>query len=327
MMLASVEKLLVSSAEQLRGPTPTNIYDMVVHHMGWEPDRTGSGKRIRPLLLLLCYRGFHKDWEKALPAACAVEWLHNFSLIHDDIQDQSLLRRGRETVWKRWGIPQAINTGDALYALAHITYEQIQDSGIETRAVLAASKILNQACLRLTQGQHRDLVFVSEDNVTHAQYIEMITLKTSSLLSAAAAIGASLAGADQEQISSCRSFGHHLGLAFQILDDLLGVWGAPDKTGKITGDDLMAKKKTLPVIFGLEHSQSFTEWWASSTVSESEIQLQAEALEKLGARKFTKELAADHTQKALAALANAQLEQPARGELEGLTVSLLRRQG
>lgn len=326
-MLASVEELLVGSAEGLRGPTPTSIHDMVVQHMGWETDLTGTGKRIRPLLLLLCYLGFHKDWQKALPAACALEWLHNFSLIHDDIQDQSALRRGRETVWKRWGIPQAINTGDALYALAHITFEQTQEAGIETGAVLAASKLLNQACLQLTQGQHRDLVFEAERSVTHAQYIEMISLKTSSLLSAAAAIGACLAGADQEQVASCRSFGHHLGLAFQILDDLLGIWGAPDKTGKITGDDSKAKKKTLPVIFGLEHSQSFAGWWASSTESELEIQRQADALEKLGALQFTKKLAADHTQKALAALAGARLAQPAQGELERLTANLLQRQG
>lgn len=326
-MLASVEKLLISSAARLHGPTSSSIHDMVVHHMGWGSDAPATGKRLRPLLMLLFYRGYRKDWDKVLPAACALEWLHNFSLIHDDIQDQSTMRRGREAVWKRWGIAQAINTGDALYALAHLTYQQLPENAVPPEAILAAGAILNEACLRLTQGQHRDLVFETQDVVSNRQYLEMITLKTSALFSAAAAVGAVLAGAGQRRVSSSSDFGHHIGLAFQIQDDLLGIWGAPDQTGKITGDDLKAKKKTLPIIYALEHSQRFAQWWASSLTPDVDIERQARELEELGARRYAQNLAADHTQQALQALEIARLDEPARGEIEYLTSSLLQRQG
>lgn len=220
---------------------------------------------------------------------------------------------------------QAINTGDALYALAHITYQQVKQAGVPAETAVAAGAHLNEACLRLTHGQHLDLTYETQETVSQEQYLEMITLKTSSLLSAAAAMGAQLAGAPQEKITAYQRYGHHLGLAFQLLDDILGIWGAPDETGKTTGDDLRARKKTLPVIYGLAQSETFSEWWHTRSEQEGDVDRQAELLQELGALAFTQQLAYEHTQSSLASLAQARPSSPAKEALQELTTRLLHR--
>ncbi len=161
---------------------------------------------------------------KPLPAAAAVELVHNFSLIHDDIEDRSSLRRGRLTVWKKWGIPQAINAGDAMFTLAHLQLLHLMNNHTIS-VTLKSIKILQQACLHLTQGQYLDLSYENRDHISLDEYWSMVAGKTAALLSASTELGA-LSAVDDEQICKCyRNFGKSLGMAFQVQDDYLGIWG------------------------------------------------------------------------------------------------------
>ena len=197
---------------------------MISYHMGWEdPDTVTAGKRTRPLITLLCATSSGGDWKLALPLAAGVELIHNFSLIHDDIQDNSRLRRNRPTVWTLWGRNQAINVGDALFTYAHLAVQQA--SGLESDTRLVAMRLIDEACISLTRGQHLDMAFETQETVGVEEYMTMIGGKTAALIAAAAELGALAAGAPYDVRMHYRAFGHNLGLAFQIRDDVLGIWG------------------------------------------------------------------------------------------------------
>jgi geranylgeranyl diphosphate synthase type I len=300
--------------------------EMIAYHLGWtEPQAASGGKRIRPLLTLLCCAAAGGDWHLALPVASSVELIHNFSLLHDDIQDNSAERRGRPTVWKRWGVPQAINTGDALLILAHLAGLRLTSLGVDPRVTLDVVHLLDDACLSLTRGQHLDLAFEARAQVSEAEYLEMIGGKTAALVAAATSSGARLAQAPFEVVDGFRLYGRHLGMAFQILDDILGTWGAPEVTGKPAGDDLRARKKSLPVLFGIQHSPSFVGLWTSDRDDDSAIAAMATALEETGALEYARREAEEHTDLALQSLEGAASPGPAREALIQLTHRLLRR--
>ena len=165
---------------------------MISYHMGWEGDGAGretQGKRIRPLLVLLSAVAAGTDWHQALPAAAAVEFVHNFSLVHDDIQDQSPLRRGRPTLWKKWGVAKAINAGDLIFTMANIALLQFQKA-YPTEIASKSAEILYQACVRLTEGQHLDLTYESMQQVSLDKYWLMIERKTAALLACSTELGA-----------------------------------------------------------------------------------------------------------------------------------------
>jgi geranylgeranyl diphosphate synthase type I len=325
-MLAAVESDL-RAATSLLDPGPyAGMVEMVGHHFGWsETGDQPGGKRIRPMLTLLCCAAAGGDWQGALPAASSVELIHNFSLIHDDIQDNSAERRGRTTVWKRWGVPQAINTGDALLILAHLAAHRLTAIGVPPDTALAVQRYLDEACLHLTRGQHLDLAFETREHVSDVEYMEMIEGKTGALISAAATCGARIAQAESSALDHFRQFGRHLGLAFQILDDILGIWGAPEVTGKPAGDDLRAHKKSLPVLFGLQQSPAFLQLWSSGRTDEPILVEMTVALEKAGSLEFSRREAEDHTEQALSHLRAAASAGPALDELHNLTLTLLKR--
>ncbi len=165
---------------------------MLTYHMGWEGEGAGpeaQGKRIRPLLVLLCTQAAGGNWQDALPAAAAVELLHNFSLIHDDIQDNSPLRRNRPTVWVRWGAPQAINSGDVMFTLSFLAIQDLAEV-LPAQEVLLVSRIIQQTCLRLTEGQYLDISYEKQTILPEAAYWPMIGGKTSALLSCCTELGA-----------------------------------------------------------------------------------------------------------------------------------------
>jgi geranylgeranyl diphosphate synthase type I len=300
--------------------------EMVAHHFGWsEADAQGRGKRIRPLLALLCCGAAGGAWQDALPVASAIELVHNFSLAHDDIQDQSPERRGRPTLWARWGTAQAINTGDALLALARLSTFRLRGIGHTEATVLDVQRALDEACLHLTKGQHLDLAFESHERVTVDEYLEMIEGKTAALVAASTACGALLARAAPRLLEAYRDFGRNLGLAFQILDDVLGIWGAPGITGKPAGDDLKSRKKTLPVLFGLEHSGPFRDLWSATDVSEGKLGEMARLLEDCGALEHARTAAGKHTDRALDSLERAHPQGEAAEELRALALRLLQR--
>ncbi len=241
-------------------PILTPFYGMVLYHLGWvdenlQPIKAQGGKRIRPLICLLVCEAISGDYRLALPPAAAVELVHNFSLIHDDIEDKSPKRRGRATVWQLWGVSQAINAGDGLLALAYLALHRLSASGGSPKVVAQAIQILNQACLDLCEGQYLDIAFQERTDVTLEMYFTMAKKKTASLLECAAHLGAIVATRKKRLIEAYRGFGRNLGLAFQITDDLLAIWGEEGITGKGVGEDIRAGKKSLPVVYAFEEEK------------------------------------------------------------------------
>jgi len=325
-MLEALEADLRAATAMLGAGSYAAMAEMVAYHFGWiEGDARARGKRIRPLLALLCCGAAGGTWQEALPAASAIELVHNFSLAHDDIQDQSPERRGRPTLWARWGAAQAINTGDALLALARLSTFRLRGSGATESTVLEVQRTLDEACLHLTKGQHLDLAFEARERVTVDEYLEMIEGKTAALVAAATTSGAALARSAPRLLEAYRDFGRNLGLAFQILDDVLGIWGAPGVTGKPAGDDLKARKKTLPVLFALEQSAPFRRLWAAADDSEGSLGEMTRLLEACGALEHARAAAGEHTDRALDSLDRAHAQGQAAGELRAVALRLLQR--
>ncbi len=324
--LPAVEHELQHVISQTRETGLEELHAMMAYHMGWEGEHLEArGKRVRPLLVLLTAAAADGEWEKALPAAAAVELVHNFSLLHDDVEDNSQLRRGRTTVWVKWGIPHAINTGDAMFTLAFQAALRLQETSPPS-VVVQAIQILQQTCLHLTQGQFLDISYQDRDDLTLADYWPMVTGKTAALLGACTEMGALIAQAGEGARSAYREFGLELGLAFQALDDYLGIWGDTAKIGKSNLSDLLERKKTLPVLYGLEQQGEFAKRWATESINMEEASLLAEILAQEGARDFTLQKADELTRQALATLKRAQPRGEAGEALFELAHQLLKRE-
>jgi geranylgeranyl diphosphate synthase type I len=326
-MLPVIERELQQTIAQAHAPHLFEMQRMLAYHMGWEAEAAGveaRGKRIRPLLTLLCTMAAGGEWERALSGAAAVELVHNFSLLHDDIQDESPTRRGRPTVWTIWGVAQAINAGDALFALAQLTVLDLGEI-VSKEAGLAASRVLQQTCLHLTQGQFLDLYYEQQPDLGVKDYWPMVAGKTAALLSASTQIGAIAAQAPPARVDAYRRFGELLGFAFQVQDDLLGIWGDAALTGKSTDSDLVSGKKSLPVLFGLEKKGEFAKRWARGRIEPDEVEHLAMLLEAEGGRSFVEQEADQLTRQALEALGEAQPRGEAKNALEELAHYLLKR--
>lgn len=320
--LPALNRELHAAADRfLPGPPEYDL--MLRYHMGWvdeqgNPTHARPGKQIRPTLVLICAESAGGDWQQALPAAAAVEFLHNFSLIHDDIEDNSPLRRGRPTLWKIWGQANAINAGDGMFALAHQELCHLADADIPASRVLAAWELFERTCLILTRGQFLDMTFEQRMDVTIDEYLDMIGGKSAALIAASTQLGALIAGKTPPQIERYAAFGHNLGMAFQVRDDILGIWGDPELTGKSAATDIITRKKSLPVLYGLEHSQEFRAMYAHAYQGDADEVARAVAiLDALDARAFVEQYEADYLRRALdayrsvasaAALAEATVE-------------------
>jgi geranylgeranyl diphosphate synthase, type I len=303
------------------------IRTMMAYHLGWEGEGAGpeaQGKRIRPLLVLLVAEAAGVSWQKALPAAVSVELLHNFSLIHDDIQDNSPLRRNRPTMWVKWGTAQAINAGDVMFTLAFMALEELEQS-LPAQDVLRASRILHQTCLHLTGGQYLDISNENKPVIELSEYWPMIGGKTSALLACCAELGALSAGVDDARRAHFREYGYSLGLAFQVLDDWLGIWGDAELTGKSVESDLASGKKTLPVLYALSLDGPFSRRWKEGSITAQEVPALARMLQDEGAEAYTLETAERLTDQALSALQRAACDNEASQSLHDLTLSLLKR--
>ncbi len=326
-ILPAVEDEMRAVLARLDEPRYAEMRAMLAYHLGWEGEGAGPkarGKRVRPLLLLLTVAAAGGRWEAALPAAAAVELVHNFSLIHDDIQDRSDTRRGRPTVWRKWGIAQAINAGDAMFTLAFAALSRLRETASETVA-LEAHSVLQTACLALTQGQYLDLAYEQRADLNEDDYWPMIRGKTAALLAACTDLGALAAEAPSPIRAAYRRFGEHLGLAFQVQDDELGIWGDEALTGKPTGSDLLEGKNTLPVLYGLAHSPDFARRWQQGPPQPDEVPHLTALLEACGAREYTRQKAAELTAQALQALDAAHPHGEAGQALRALALKLLER--
>ena len=306
-LLSAIETELQRQVERLDTPRTRLFYDMITYHMGWTGEGAGpeaTGKRIRPLMVLLCASSCDADWYPALPAAAAVELVHNFSLVHDDIEDNSDKRRGRTTVWKKWGMPQGVNAGDGLFVLSNLAITDLINS-YPAETVVRASQILHATCLDLTRGQFLDISYEDRADLGLEDYWPMVTGKTAALLSCCCQLGSLLGGADEAAQEAYRSFGHYLGLAFQVQDDILGIWGDEAMTGKSAASDLVEGKKSLPVLFGLQKKGKFAARWKKGPIRAGEVEELASMLAEESAYESSNAAARQMTEMALANLREA----------------------
>lgn len=312
-----------------------DFFGILHYHMGWADERfvpvvARTGKRIRPVLTLLTCQAAGGEARRALPAAAAVEIIHNFSLIHDDIEDKSDTRRGRRTVWSLWGQPQAINAGDGMFALAYLALERLAEQGVVAGRVTLALRIVAETCVALCQGQHLDMAFETSLDVDADGYLRMIGGKTAALLGCAVHLGAVVAGAEPAIGARYRRVGELLGFAFQIQDDVLGIWGDAAVTGKPVADDIRSRKKTLPVIHALRRpgdagAARLAALYAQPALTEADVQEATALLAAAGARDHAEQLAGVYLERALQELEAAQPEPEAGQALLDLAYALVQR--
>jgi len=305
-LIADTEAEILRVIAHAEDPNTTELYEMVRYHLGLDSDAP-RGKRLRPLLGLLAYESLTGDHLPALPGAAAVELGHNFSLVHDDIEDRDTERRHRATLWKVWGIPQAINAGDTLFTLSRMALHRLTDLGFSDAKVLALMRLYDETCLALCEGQFMDIWSAEHDEVLSVDfYFDMIGRKTAALIAASVKAGALLATDDEAVIEAYGRFGWALGMAFQLNDDLLGIWGDEQATGK-EASDVAKHKKTLPIIYALEHAspQDADALRALLSVEEVEsagLSAARAILDGCGAREFTRARARGYRDEAVATL-------------------------
>ena len=244
---------LAPAAEGVRG-----LYSMLRYHMGWsdalgnDVDSTSSqGKAIRPTLCLFACEALGEGWRRGLPAAAALELVHNFSLIHDDIQDQDVERRHQPAIWCVWGQAQALVAGNAMRSLADLAALRLTECGVSPEKAVGASLLLTNGYLEMTMGQCSDLAFEGRLDIGLDDYLKMVSLKTGALIRCGMEMGALIGSDDPDEVRAFSRCGSRLGRAFQIRDDLLGIWGDQGATGKSVGNDIRRKKKSFPVVYAL----------------------------------------------------------------------------
>jgi geranylgeranyl diphosphate synthase type I len=326
-LLSQIEQELQRQVSRLDSPRTAPFHEMLTYHMGWTGEGAGpeaTGKRIRPLMVLLCTAACGSDWQSALPAAAAVELVHNFSLVHDDIQDNSDRRRGRPTAWVKWGAPMAINVGDALFVLSNQAIIDLKES-YPGDVVVRAAEILHDTCLDLTRGQFLDMSYEERTDLGVDDYWPMVAGKTAALLSTCCHLGALLGGADEAKQEAYRSFGQYLGLAFQVQDDILGIWGNEAVTGKSAASDLVEGKNSLPVLAGLSAGGKFADRWKQGPIRPDEVEEVARMLTNEGGYSQAYDAAAQMTDLALLNLQEADPQGEAGDALYELADRLLKR--
>ena len=309
------------------------FYQMQQYQLGWRdeqlaPADVDPGKLIRPQLVLLACRAAGGDPAQALPLAAGIQLIHDFSLIHDDIEDDSDIRRGRTTVWKLWGLAKGINTGDGMYTVAHLALHQLPARGVPASVALEVLRRFDETILTICEGQFLDLSFEGNLAISEDDYLAMIGRKPAALIAAAAELGALVGGASSATASAMREYGQSLGLAFQVQDDVLGIWGDPEVTGKPFAADLYRRKLSLPVIHALRNAsqrQQLAELYRQPEMGDAAVAQMLGALDQAGSRDYTAAVAERYHNRALAALDAAEGGAPAIDELRALTAKLLNR--
>jgi geranylgeranyl diphosphate synthase, type I len=337
---ASIAPWLRDAVAALDGSAPL-LAGMARYHLGdadadLTPLASGAvdrGKRIRPAVALLSAGAAGGDPAIAAPLGAAIELLHNFTLIHDDVQDESPTRRHRPTVWSLWGVGQAINAGDALFAAAHLPLYRLIDVGAAPALALRVLEGFDRMTIAIVTGQTLDLGFEGRSDVTPADYLGMIDGKTAAIVRFAAWAGSLLGGADEATADRFAAFGRALGLGYQAQDDLLGVWGATAETGKAPADDIRRRKQSLPVLLLRERSDAATRAeldarFAASTIDQAGVARVLDLLERAEVRPAIEaRVAAFHDEARAALLAAAPTPNPWRDRLLALVDRLAGRRG
>lgn len=300
---------------------PALLYRMLRYHMGWEePDGSpavAGGKAVRPGLCLLACEAAGGCPDRALPAAAAVELVHNFSLIHDDVQDRDRQRRHRPTVWAIWGDAQAINAGDAMLSLAHLSLADLLRAGVPPESVIEAARALDAATLEMVEGQTLDIAFEAEESVALPAYLEMAEKKTGALIGCALRLGALAAGAPGSVLEELDRCGRRIGIAFQARDDILGVWGAVGRTGKEAGADIRRRKKSLPLVYLLSQPEGVVlgQRYTRGSIGEEDVASVLQALDSCRARDYCEGIVRQYQDEAIRMLEALPLEPGPAAEL------------
>jgi len=312
--------------EKLRGE-PEVLYEASLHII------KAGGKRLRPLLVLATARmlGGVEAEARALPLAAAVEVLHNFTLIHDDIMDQDDFRRGVPTVHKVWGVPMAILAGDLLFAYAYKLAGEAADSGLPHAEALRALREMTEAIVRISEGQAMDMLMEAKWDVGIHDYLKMVYLKTGSLIELSTRLGAISAGAGNEVVSLMGEYGKLVGVAFQIKDDILGIIGDPRVTGKPVYNDLRRAKKTLPLLYAYsklseEEKREFRSL-IGGEATEEELSRAAKIIEERGGISYSLGLARELSERAVEIVKSMEpADVEAKKALEELAVYVVERE-
>ncbi len=328
LLLADTEEEILRVVAN-RDASTVGVYEMVRYHLGLDGSAGPRGKRMRPLLGLLAYASIAGDHQASLPGAAAVELGHNFSLVHDDIEDGDIERRHRPTLWAVHGIPQAINTGDLIFSLSRVALHRLSDLGFSDTKVLRLMRLYDETCVMLCEGQYIDIATSAQgEPMTVDLYFDMIGRKTAALISASIEAGALLATDDEDVIGHYRRFGWSLGLAFQLNDDLLGIWGVELQTGKVP-TDIVRHKQTLPVLYAFEHATPadharLTAIYKTDEPTDAEVAEVVAILERAGAADFTRSEAQRHRDQCLVELDGLSVIGPkAHEKLTGIIRSVI----
>lgn len=315
------------------------FYAMQEYHLGWRDDSLNPssfdpGKLLRPQLAILACLAVGGETAHALPLAAGIQLIHDFSLIHDDIEDDSDTRRGRTTVWKQWGLAHGINAGDGMFVIAHLAMHRMAEAGVSAGTVLDVLRRFDQTILTICEGQFLDLSFEGELSITESDYLAMIGRKTAALIASALGLGAMVGGADAVSVAACFDAGHNLGMAFQVQDDMLGIWGDPALTGKPYAADIYRRKVSLPIIHALNHADDRDDLehvYQLQTIGRNEVERAITVLNSAGSRNATENMAAHYHQEAVRALdrvrvGNTPEAQAAFASIRALTEKLVGRQ-
>jgi geranylgeranyl diphosphate synthase type I len=329
-LIADTEAAMLRVIDDAEDERTSELYAFVRYHMGLDSDGP-RGKRIRPLIGLLAYQSIAGEHMRALPGAAAVEMGHNFSLVHDDIEDHGVERRHRPALWTVAGVPQAINTGDALFTLSRMALHRLSEEGFSDAKVLALMRLYDETCLALCEGQFMDIWTSEHDEWRSVDwYFDMIGRKTAALIAGSTQAGAMLATDDEAIVSAYRRFGWSLGIAFQLNDDLLGIWGDKAATGK-ESSDIATRKKTLPLLYALQEARAADRERLGAILQRpgheptpDEVVEARAILERVGARDYTRDHAARHRDEALEEIAALGFIEPeARERLEQIVRAVI----
>lgn len=310
----------ISIQESMRAAFPevetrvAEFYAMQQYQLGWydaqlQPTQHTPGKLLRPQLTLLSCMAVGGNPQKALPLAAGIQLMHDFSLVHDDIEDQSSTRRGRPTTWTVWGLAHGINIGDAMLIVAHLALHRLTEVGVVPEVVLEILRRFDQTILTVCEGQYLDINYEGDLSITESDYFAMISRKTAALVAAASSLGAIVGDADATSAQALFDFGQNLGLAFQIQDDILGIWGDPTVTGKPAAADLYRRKLSLPIIHTLntaDQREALVQLYQKSTITDEDAQAILKILDMAQAQGYTEGVADFYHQQALASLDKVQ---------------------
>ena len=310
------------------------VYDMLRYCLGWA-DKTGkpvesiAGKALRPSLCLFACESVGGKATNAMPTAVSLELIHNFSLIHDEIQDFDEIRHHRPTLWSVWGVPKALVAGDVLRMVADRSLEAYEEIHVGT--TVKQVELLTEACLDMIEGQYMDISFEGKSSISLRQYMNMIARKTGALIRCSIHLGAIIGEADDEVVSMFHRSGRSLGHVFQIRDDILGTWGKEHLTGKPVGSDIRRKKNSLPLVYAMSEAQGVSkktlkEVFSKNELGDGDVELVLEIMEDVRSREYSQGLAEEFCDKALDALGQARLSREAMDDFTELAHFLANRE-